>query len=115
MAQQRWIVGDADSLALLQQTPSWTLSDDGVSISRMWQAKVRVYPRCLCAQVGVSHHTHFRISRAPLPFCSGWQLWRRTRDNNVTVRLTTYALGGLSYNDFIMALKIDSFPAKFLP
>ena len=42
-------------------------------------------------------------------------MWRRTRDNNVTVRLTTYALGGLSYNDFIMALKIDSFPAKFLP
>ena len=35
--------------------------------------------------------------------------------NNVTLRLTTYALGGLSYNDFIMALKIDSFPAQYLP
>lgn len=57
--QQRWVVGDADSfkkcdpceqggkpldrssaLALLQQTPDWTLSEDGASISRSWQAKV---------------------------------------------------------------------------
>lgn len=38
-----------------------------------------------------------------------------TSYNNVTVRLTTYSLGGLSYNDFIMALKIDSFPVSFGP
>ena len=38
-----------------------------------------------------------------------------TSYNNVTVRLTTYALGGLSYNDFIIALKIDSFPKSFGP
>jgi len=35
--------------------------------------------------------------------------------NTVTVRLTTFALGGLSYNDFIMALKIDSFPEQLRP
>jgi pterin-4a-carbinolamine dehydratase len=35
--------------------------------------------------------------------------------NNVTVRLTTYALGGLSYNDFIIALKIDAFPQHMQP
>jgi 4a-hydroxytetrahydrobiopterin dehydratase len=35
--------------------------------------------------------------------------------NNVTVRLSTYALGGLSYNDFIMALKIDCFPQNLRP
>ena len=59
VAQQRWVVGDANSfkkcdpceqggkpldrpnaLALLQQTPEWTLADDGLSISRTWQAKV---------------------------------------------------------------------------
>jgi hypothetical protein len=59
VAQQRWVVGDADSfkkcdpceqggrpldrqsaISLLQQTPSWTLSEDGKSISRSWQAKV---------------------------------------------------------------------------
>jgi hypothetical protein len=59
VAQQRWVVGDADSfkkcdpceqggkpldrpsaLALLLQTPNWTLADDGTSISRTWQAKV---------------------------------------------------------------------------
>jgi hypothetical protein len=61
VAQQRWVVGDADSfkkcdpceqggkplgrdtaLALLQQTPLWTLSDDGTSISRTWVAKVPI-------------------------------------------------------------------------
>ncbi len=144
VAQQRWIVGDADSfkkcdpceqggkpldrpsaLALLQQTPSWTLSDDGVSISRTWQAKVRAYPRCLCAQVGVSHHTHFQDFKSASAFLQRVAVVAENEGhhpdlhlvsyNNVTVRLTTYALGGLSYNDFIMALKIDSFPAQFLP
>ena len=38
-----------------------------------------------------------------------------TSYNSVTVQLTTYALGGLSYNDFVVALKIDCFPQHMRP
>jgi hypothetical protein len=88
VAQQRWVVGDADSfkkcdpceqggkpldrpsaLALLQQTPSWTLSDDGVSISRTWEAKVWAYPCCLCAQV--SSHTLSGLQERLCLFAAG--------------------------------------------
>ena len=98
--QQRWVVGDADSfkkcdpceqggkpldrssaLALLQQTPDWTLSEDGASISRSWQAKVTRLLDCSRARVsGALLLTRAcRISRAAPPSCSAWPCWRRTR------------------------------------
>jgi hypothetical protein len=99
--QQRWVVGDADSfkkcdpceqggkpldrssaIALLQQTPDWTLSEDGTSISRSWQAKVIRLLDCSRARISgaVLLTRARRISRAAPPSFSEWPCWRTTRD-----------------------------------
>ena len=149
VAQQRWVVGDADSfkkcdpceqggkpldrssaLALLQQTPDWALAEDGCSISRVWQAKVIPFPDASPSRVPI-HGFALTFSLILQDFKSGAAFLQRVAVlaeneghhpdlhlvsfNTVTVRLTTFALGGLSYNDFIMALKIDSFPEQLRP
>jgi len=108
VAQQRWVVGDADSfkkcdpceqggkpldrssaLALLQQTPDWALAEDGCSISRVWQAKVLPFPDASPSRVhfngfALTFHAFFRTSRAVPLFCSGLQFWLKMRGTTRT-------------------------------
>jgi hypothetical protein len=97
VAEQRWVVGDADSfkkcdpceqggkpldrvsaLNLLQQTPEWVLSDDGASISRSWQAKVC---NVIEAPADVLLLTRrLRTSKVQLHFCTMLLFLRKTRD-----------------------------------
>ena len=87
---------DRDSaLALLEQIPAWTLSDDGKSISRDFRFKgffrTMGFVNAMAWIANTeSHHPDFL-----------------TGYNHCLVTFTTHAIDGLSDNDFICAAKVD--------
>ena len=85
---------------LLSAVPKWELSADGKRIARRWKMKDFVSGLDLFAKVGKlaedeNHHPDLHL----------------TGYKNVSVELSTHAIGGLSENDFIVAAKIDKLPA----
>lgn len=81
--------------AYLTQVPQWAISTDGLSISRHFtftdfkQAMKFINAVATVAEQQ-GHH--------PDIFCS----W-----NTVILTLSTHAISGLSYNDFVLAAKVD--------
>ena len=80
--------------------PGWTLSDDGLEISRRFEFPA--YGRTLgfanaCAWIAISegHHPVLTVSYG-----------------SCEVSYTTHAIGGLSDNDFICAAKTDRLAAE---
>ena len=81
----------------LAALPEWTLSEDGTRIRRQWRVKDFPAGLDLIVRIGQiaqveNHHPDLHLVRL----------------RTVTAEIWTYALGGLSENDFILAAKIDA-------
>lgn len=84
-----------DSNRLLEQVPGWTLSPDGLSISRAYS-----FERFDDAMVFANRVADIAESEGHHPdMLVQW--------GKVTITLSTHSIGGLSENDFILAAKID--------
>ena len=86
---------------LIKNVPQWKLGADGRSISlklamKNFVAAVRLINQIAELAEKDNHHPDIHLS--------GYR--------NLTVELSTHALGGLSENDFILAAKIDTLPAE---
>jgi len=86
---------------LLTEVQDWTLSDDGKWIRRKWVAKhfkevMDFLNKVADVAESEGHHPDIHVV--------GYR--------NVTIELTTHAIGGLSENDFIVAAKIDQLPIE---
>lgn len=81
---------------LQDQTPSWTLSDDGKSIHRVF--KFKNFHRTMEFVNALAWIAHQEDHHPDLEV--GY--------NRCAVRFSTHAIGGLSENDFICAAKIDA-------
>jgi 4a-hydroxytetrahydrobiopterin dehydratase len=84
-----------ESAKLLEQTPGWTIAEDGLSLSREFTFKNFVEAMDFANKITPiaereGHHPDLLIS------------WGK-----VIVTLTTHAIGGLSENDFILAAKMN--------
>jgi len=86
---------------LLQQVDGWELAEGGRKIRRRWNVRNFVAGieflndvADLAEQEG--HHPDVHL----------------TGYRDVTIELTTHAIGGLSENDFILAAKIDELPVS---
>jgi 4a-hydroxytetrahydrobiopterin dehydratase len=87
-----------DALALLRETEGkWRLSDDHRALTR--QITFKTFGRAMAflnrlAEIAEceGHHPDFCLSR-----------W-----NQVSLSLTTHAIGGLSRNDFVLAAKLQT-------
>ncbi|MFM8275166.1 MAG: 4a-hydroxytetrahydrobiopterin dehydratase [Gemmata sp.] len=82
--------------AHLPAVPEWKLSDDGTHIRRKYRLKDFVAALAFVNRVGElaeaeDHHPDLHL----------------TGYRDVTLELSTHAIGGLSANDFIVAAKID--------
>ena len=84
---------------LLPQVPAWKLTADGKRLRREW--RVRDFTTALdffqrVAQIAEreDHHPDLHLA--------GYR--------NVTIEISTHAVGGLTENDFILAAKIDELP-----
>lgn len=85
-----------ESETLLKQIPGWELSDDEKSIFRKYTFKNFKEALAFVNKIGEiaeseGHHPDIHL----------------TDYKHVEIRLSTYAIGGLSNNDFILAAKID--------
>ena len=79
--------------------PGWELSSDGKRISRRWVAKdfaagMEFLNRVAQLAEEEDHHADLHLV--------GYR--------NVSLELSTHAIGGLSVNDFILAAKINDLP-----
>lgn len=86
---------------LLQQLPGWELAESGKAIRRRWIVQNFVAGMEFLGKVAElaeaeGHHPDLHL----------------TGYRNVTIELTTHAVGGLSENDFILAAKIDAIPIR---
>jgi 4a-hydroxytetrahydrobiopterin dehydratase len=86
---------------LLTDLPGWTLSDDGIRIRREWVVKnfmaaMDFFNRVAELAEDEGHHPDLHLV--------GYR--------NVAVELWTHAIGGLSENDFITAVKLDQIPVE---
>lgn len=81
---------------LLEQVPSWTLSDDGKSVHR--EFKFKNFHRTMEFVNALAWIAHQEDHHPDLEV--GY--------NRCAVRYSTHAIGGLSENDFICAAKIDA-------
>ncbi len=85
--------------ALLPNVEGWELSEASKSIRRRWTAKnfvaaIDFFNKLSDLAEREGHHPDLHL----------------TGYRQVTVELTTHAIGGLSENDFIMASKINQIP-----
>jgi 4a-hydroxytetrahydrobiopterin dehydratase len=88
-----------ESEILMRQLKEWSLSSDGKTLSKQLSFKNFAQALAFVNEVGAiaeseGHHPDISF---------GW--------GKATIALTTHAIGGLSENDFIVASKIDAFPA----
>tara|TARA_B100000949_G_C13998724_1_gene332278 strand:+ start:199 stop:561 length:363 start_codon:yes stop_codon:yes gene_type:complete len=86
---------------LLQQTPDWIISNDGIRIRKDWKVKnfmaaMDFFNKASEIAEDEGHHPDFHLV--------GYR--------NMSVELWTHAIGGLSENDFIVAAKIDQLPVE---
>ena len=82
---------------LAKQIPGWLVADDAKKISRKYTFTDFKEALTFINRVGAlseseGHHPDIHL----------------TGFNNVTIELSTHAIGGLSNNDFILAAKIDA-------
>ncbi|MDP7275552.1 MAG: 4a-hydroxytetrahydrobiopterin dehydratase [Planctomycetaceae bacterium] len=86
---------------LLQDLPGWRLTEDGQRIRREWTARHFVAAMDFFNRVTelVEHEGHH-----PDLHLVGYR--------NVAIELWTHAIGGLSENDFITAVKINDVPIE---
>jgi 4a-hydroxytetrahydrobiopterin dehydratase len=92
-------VSVAEAKAMLTDLEGWTLAHDGKLISRRWVAKnfmtaIGFFNKVAELAEEEGHHPDLHLE--------GYR--------NVTINLTTHAIGGLSENDFILAAKINQIP-----
>jgi 4a-hydroxytetrahydrobiopterin dehydratase len=85
----------------LTAVPGWQLTADGKRITRSWRVKDFVtaldfFQRIAQIAEAEDHHPDLHL----------------TGYRNVTIELSTHALGGLSENDFILAAKISELPVE---
>lgn len=90
---------EAESLAASLE--GWSLSSDGKRISRKWTAKnfmagIDFFNKVAELAEAEGHHPDLHLE--------GYR--------NVSINLTTHAIGGLSENDFILAAKINELPIQ---
>ena len=97
--------GNALTVSRLQKylavVPDWILAADGTRIRRKWVVKDFLSALDFFKRVGrlaqaEDHHPDLHLR--------GYR--------NVTIELSTHALGGLSENDFIVAAKINQLPVE---
>ena len=84
---------------LLPAVPGWSLTPDGKRIRREWKVKdfmagLDFFRRVAELAEAEDHHPDLHLA--------GYR--------NVTLELSTHAIGGLSENDFILAAKINQVP-----
>ena len=84
---------------LIQEVPGWELAADGRRISRRWVAKdfaagMEFLQRVAQLAEDEDHHPDLHLV--------GYR--------QVSLELSTHAIGGLSENDFILAAKINDLP-----
>jgi 4a-hydroxytetrahydrobiopterin dehydratase len=94
-------LGDEQVREYLKAVPAWRLAADGQSIRRDWRAKDFATALDFFRRVGEvaeaeDHHPDLHL----------------TGYRNVSVEISTHAIGGLSENDFILAAKIDRLPLE---
>ena len=82
---------------MLKEIPGWELSGDGKSISKKYRLKDFKEALAFIDRAGKiaedeGHHPDIHL----------------TQYKFVTINLNTYAINGLSQNDFILAAKIDA-------
>lgn len=110
MTQQDWLkkkcvpceggippIPKAEAGGFMKDIPSWTLAEDGKSIRRSYRMKdfmAAVGFISAVAQIAESEDHH------PDIHLTGYR--------NLTLELSTHAIGGLSENDFILAAKIEN-------
>jgi 4a-hydroxytetrahydrobiopterin dehydratase len=85
----------------LAAVPKWELTDDRKRIRRSWRVKdfataLDFFQRIARIAEAEDHHPDLHL----------------TGYRNVTIELSTHALGGLSENDFILAARIDELPVE---
>lgn len=87
---------ETEAKALLQQTPEWSLNEDGTEIHRAYEFK--------------NYHQTMAFVNA-----LAWIAHREDHHPDIEVgykrchvRYSTHSIGGLSENDFICAAKIDA-------
>lgn len=90
-----------ESKRLVDNVNDWKLVDEGKKIRRQWTVKNFVAGIDFLNRVAEiaeqeGHHPDVHL----------------TGYREVTVELTTHAIGGLSENDFILAAKIDELPVS---
>mgnify|MGYP002623109780 CR=1 FL=1 len=91
----------SESNRLLQDVDNWELAEDGHKIRRRWEvqdflAGIEFLQKIADLAEQQGHHPDIHL----------------TGYRNVTIELTTHAIGGLSENDFILAAKIDQLPVS---
>ncbi|XP_031130671.1 pterin-4-alpha-carbinolamine dehydratase 2, mitochondrial [Ipomoea triloba] len=90
---------------LMSQVPEWSLVNDGgiLKLHRSWKVKTFIkglnfFELVGCLAETEGHHPDLHLV--------GW--------NNVKIDIWTHAVGGLTENDFILAVKIDRLNVKEL-
>ena len=91
-------------IARMGALPDWTLSADQRVISRSftaknWSAAMAFFNTLSDLSEEEGHHPDIHLT--------GWR--------NVTVDLSTHAIGGLSMPDLVLAAKIDAIPVEYSP
>jgi 4a-hydroxytetrahydrobiopterin dehydratase len=84
---------------LLKEVPDWKLTPDGKRIRREWRVKdfaegIDFFDKIADIAETEDHHPDLHLA--------GYR--------NVTIEISTHAVGGLTENDFILAAKIDGVP-----
>ncbi len=87
--------------ALLGSLPQWKLADDGKRIRREWRVRdfaeaITFFNHVADIAETEDHHPDLHLV--------GYR--------NVTIEISTHAVGGLTENDFILAAKIDAVPVE---
>jgi 4a-hydroxytetrahydrobiopterin dehydratase len=94
-------VSPADAAEQVKNLPGWKHSEDGKKIRKQWVVKdfltaINFFNTIARIAEADDHHPDLHV----------------TGYRNVTVELSTHAIGGLSENDFILAAKIDQVPVE---
>lgn len=91
----------AECEPFLKETPGWELDAAAQKISRLWVAQdfmeaIHFFDSVAALAEDEGHHPDLHL----------------TGYRQVTIEITTHAIGGLSENDFILAAKINQLPIK---
>jgi 4a-hydroxytetrahydrobiopterin dehydratase len=90
-----------ESRKLLSEVPGWEMVEEGKKIRRAWTAKnfkagIDFFNKVAALAEDEGHHPDLHLA--------GYR--------NVSIEMTTHAVGGLTENDFILAAKINEIPIQ---